>query len=462
MTDRSAGYVTDLGYTRNYQPALNPWRSRLAFLHAGLAPPAIRTACELGFGQGVSLAVHAAAGTAAWWGNDLLAEHVASAATLVRAAGADAVVAEATFAEFAGRPDLPAFDFIGLHGVLSWVSAANRAVIAAFLRDHLAPGGVVYTGYNALPGWNELVPLRGLLAAHAARGPGDTAGRIAAALAFAGRVLAAAPRALGPEVVQRFERLRRADPRYLAHEYFNRDWQPLAFADVAALMATAGLVPACPAAVPDAIAGLRLTPAQQAVLAGIDDVALCETTRDFLGGTSFRQDYWVRTPVPLDATARVDAWRAERVVLVTDPADLPDRVTGPGGDVRLDESCCRQVVARLADQEARSVAELAEGLPLAGVTDAVFRLAALGHASTAVPAEAARAARPRTAALNRQLGSLSDPAGPGVLASPVTGGGVPVDEATLGWMAARAAGREPREPRAQRRLAALRALGILD
>ena len=51
MSDWTAGYVADIGYTFGYYNELNPLRIKLAFLNAGLVCPEIGTACELGFGQ---------------------------------------------------------------------------------------------------------------------------------------------------------------------------------------------------------------------------------------------------------------------------------------------------------------------------------------------------------------------------------------------------------------------------
>ncbi len=61
MSDWTAGYVADIGYTYGYYTELNPLRVRLAFLNAGLVPPEVGSACELGFGQGMSANLHAAA-----------------------------------------------------------------------------------------------------------------------------------------------------------------------------------------------------------------------------------------------------------------------------------------------------------------------------------------------------------------------------------------------------------------
>jgi len=55
MTTWTHGYVADIGYTYGYYAELNPLRSELALLNARVEPPEIRNACELGFGQGVSV-----------------------------------------------------------------------------------------------------------------------------------------------------------------------------------------------------------------------------------------------------------------------------------------------------------------------------------------------------------------------------------------------------------------------
>ena len=39
MTDWTAGYVADIGYTFGYYQELNPLRARMAFLVSGLRPP---------------------------------------------------------------------------------------------------------------------------------------------------------------------------------------------------------------------------------------------------------------------------------------------------------------------------------------------------------------------------------------------------------------------------------------
>ena len=113
MSAWSDGYVSDINYTYGYYTELNPNRVVLPFLMAGLAAPKVAAACELGFGQGVSLNAHAAAGNAAWWGTDFNPAQAGFAQELAEQAGSSAHIVDQAFGEFCSRTDLPDFDFIG-------------------------------------------------------------------------------------------------------------------------------------------------------------------------------------------------------------------------------------------------------------------------------------------------------------------------------------------------------------
>ncbi|NDC10280.1 MAG: methyltransferase, partial [Oxalobacteraceae bacterium] len=122
MTDWTAGYVADIGYTYGYYQELNPARAKLALLNAGLKAPSTQAACELGFGQGLSINLHAAASDVQWFGTDFNPAQAGFAQELAVGAGLNAKLFDQAFADFAHRADLPEFDFIGLHGIWSWIS----------------------------------------------------------------------------------------------------------------------------------------------------------------------------------------------------------------------------------------------------------------------------------------------------------------------------------------------------
>ena len=118
MSNWTAGYVADIGYTYGYYTELNPQRLKLPFLATGQALPEVRTACELGFGQGMSIAMHAAASQVSWYGTDFNPSQAGFAQEIAAAAGADATLYDEAFEDFFSH-DLPEFDYIGLHGIWS-------------------------------------------------------------------------------------------------------------------------------------------------------------------------------------------------------------------------------------------------------------------------------------------------------------------------------------------------------
>ncbi len=155
MSAWSDGYVSEIGYTYGYYGELNPNHVVLPLLMAGLAVPEVATACELGFGQGVSLNAHMAASNVEWWGTDFNPSQAGFAQDLAKQSGGKAHIFDQSFGEFCTREDLPDFDFIGLHGIWSWISNENRKILVDFIRRKLKVGGVLYISYNTLPGWRQ-------------------------------------------------------------------------------------------------------------------------------------------------------------------------------------------------------------------------------------------------------------------------------------------------------------------
>lgn len=233
------GYVTELAYTLGYYPELDPRVVSMRLAQLGYEPPPIRRACEPGFGQGLSLAIHAVAGDAEWWGNDLLPQHLDTLRSLTTGLTDRLHAYCEPFAAFCGRAELPQFDFIALHGVWSWVSSANRARLTDFIARRLAPQGVVYVSYNVRDTWAPVAPLRDFLVGYATRAElaqRPLAERIEAALAAAQAVVAAdlPPARDNPAFERHLRAIRHQGKAYLAHEYFNRDWQCFDPADLAA------------------------------------------------------------------------------------------------------------------------------------------------------------------------------------------------------------------------------------
>lgn len=60
------------------------------------------------------------------------------------------------------------FDYIIVHGVISWVPENVREKIFEICKKNLTPNGIAYISYNTLPGWNMVRSLRDMMLYHCA------------------------------------------------------------------------------------------------------------------------------------------------------------------------------------------------------------------------------------------------------------------------------------------------------
>ena len=363
MSEWTSGYVSELGYTYGYYSELGT--SQIAFLLAlqGWHAPKVKTALELGYGQGVSINIHAASNDVEWWGTDFNPSQAAFAMNLSEASQSGATLYDDSFHELLSREDLPVFDFICLHGIWSWISEQNRAVIVDLIRDKLAVGGVVYVSYNTLPGWSGFAPLRHLMTAHAntlsSEGTG-LAGRIEGAIGFAEEVLELKPNYLKsfPAATSRVESLKKQSRHYLAHEYFNKDWHPMHFGTMAELMSSAKLQYAGPADFLSTVDAINVSPEQKAFLNKISDTHFRESVRDFMTNMQFRKDYWIKGPRQLNQSEHFRIIREQEIVLVAPLDEIKLKVSGARGELDLQPSIYEPVLQSLANHEPRRIGDI--------------------------------------------------------------------------------------------------------
>jgi SAM-dependent methyltransferase len=450
MEDWTDGYVADIGYTYGYYPELNPGAARFALLVAGIVAPPVINACELGFGQGVSVNMHAAASNTRWWGTDFNPGQTAFARELAAASGSNATLHDDAFEEFCVRDDLPEMDFIGLHGIWSWINDANRKVIVDFVRRKLKVGGVLYVSYNTHPGWASAQPLRDLLTDHAetmgAPGQGIVS-RIDGALAFAEKLLATEARyfSANPGAAQRLKKIVGQNRHYLAHEYFNRDWEPMSFAKFSNWMTGAKVNFACSGALLEHVDALHLSPEQQQLLKEIPDQRFRQTVRDFYVNAQFRKDYWVRGARHLSLPAQREALDQQQIILCKRAANV-NLTISEDGKGKLAEAVYLPLIDALSDNKPKTIGNVVRTIAAKGVTpaqaiQAITVLAGRTEVQPVQSPEAQDAGKRSTAALNRHLIGLSRSNGNVQwLASPVTGGGFPAPRFDQLFLAALADG----------------------
>lgn len=268
----------------------------LAYLHGlGPADPAACRLLELGCASGANLV------PMAWYlrgsqfvGIDLSASQVEAGRDLAQRLRLDNLdIRQGDVAEL----DLGSegFDYIVAHGLYSWVPAPVRAALLDRVRQHLAPGGVAYLSFNALPGWRMRGMLREMLG-YRLRSVEGHPERLAAAreyLALLATGVAGLDALSASYLREELGRLGRAPDSYLYHEYLTAVNEPVLFTDFVATAQAAGLRYLCHATLGDQFPGL-LGEGAEAACADIDDPVARQQLLDFLCNRNFHQVLLVR------------------------------------------------------------------------------------------------------------------------------------------------------------------------
>ncbi len=441
------GYIADVAYTSGVYLETAPAHLSACALLGGVRAPDASARfryLELGCGTGMGVCLMAAANPHAQFvGVDFNPGHVASARRLIAQAGLDNVqVVEASFGDLAGGrgDEFGRFDYAVAHGVWTWVGPLAQAELVAALERCVAPGGLVYMGYNNMAGWAGSLPLQRLIADHAARVPGDSVTKIRAAVRFALGLRSAQPRGVDFSRLELQLKGATDDPdkapaglfAYLAHEYLNAHWRPVFPGDVARALADAKLAYVGRADPFSLLAELAMTQAEAQAASAYPDAAGAAALADLLAPTSFRQDIFVRGAEPLSPQRRDAALRMITLALAEPPGVASLTLDVPSGQLELDAVAYRPMIARLETGPA-TVSELLAEVSAAGrAMSATELLAVLTGSGMATPVARAPAeedmepARLRARRYNvAMVEALRDQAGLRLaLASPLTGSGV--------------------------------------
>jgi cyclopropane fatty-acyl-phospholipid synthase-like methyltransferase len=429
MTD---GYVSDIPYPAQFHREMTPAWLDAVTRGLGRSAPDFAAPfrwCELGCGTGLNALVSAATHPLGHFtAIDIDAAQVASARAAATAAGLGNLdVQQACFQDLAAAPGdrFAAFDVIVTHGVLSWISDAQRQAMLAFIRRFLKPGGLVYAQYMTHPGLSAAVATQQLVRRHAATTQGDSAQRAQQGLAFLTRLQESGAGffAAYPQERHRLKAARQQTPQSLAHELLPEHWQPFHVANMIEEFAAAGCTYRGSATPLDNIDAVCLPAATRPLLAGLDDPALAETVRDIARNQSYRRDLYQHGGHALPPVQHMHALGSMAL------AALPNapRAGGltfdtPIGPVKGDKALFGPILEALA-KGPRTVEELSR-LPGFSPHPAMLNQAVqmLLWSASAHPV-ARRLPDPAACwALNRHL---AQPDGPGWLAAPALGTALP-------------------------------------
>jgi SAM-dependent methyltransferase len=365
----SHGYVTDTSYTDQFFRELSPaWLNYVAALNGAVPRPLDEpfVYLELGCGFGTTTVVNAGAyPQSEFHACDIIPAHVEGGRRHAAALGVTNVTFhEADFDQLLAR-QLPACDFIVLHGVYSWVDAAARDAVRRVIRALLKPGGLAYVSYNCLPGWASEAPLRKLLVELARPGDGTTAQRTAAALASLTAFSSARPRYFkaNPSALTAIEAYNRRDTEYVVHEFMNAAWQPFYSVDVADDLAEIGLRYVGSATLAENHPALLLDAESAKAVAALTTDRQRQLATDFAVNQRFRRDVFVRGDAGLESASRSGERLSATVVgSARAPSAIGARATVPRGEIAFHDdfiSDLRALMARGSMTIADTVASLA-------------------------------------------------------------------------------------------------------
>jgi SAM-dependent methyltransferase len=349
------GYVTDVAYTTNaFQEATPAWLTACSIL-LGYRPPDLATPfryADLGCGNGLNALIAAATNPHSdVWGFDFNPTHIENARWMAAQAGlANVHFEEMSFEELAGKP-VDTFDIVVAHGVLSWISLENRRHLTAAIGRLLRPGGLAYLSYNTTPGWSGVEPIRLLMRQLAGHDQQRTDQSAAAIFQIVDQLRAGGATFFRahPGLAARLDEMRAQHPRYIAHEFLNRDWHPVMFADVAEAMADTKTSYIGSATVMENIDAISVQEAILPVLYVTRDPATRETIRDLASAKSFRRDLWRKGGEPLPDRERLAMLDVMTLVWTGKPLEAEITFPGPIGVVTGQEEFYRPMLSAIRD-----------------------------------------------------------------------------------------------------------------
>lgn len=364
------GYQTTVNYTYGYYKDLSPNFQQFCLLLNGVdcsEQNENHQHCELGFGQGVSLNIHAATSLGRFYGTDFNPAHAAHSTMLAEQSLTPHHFYDLSFEELLDKNDLPMFDSISLHGIWSWISHENQHIILKFIRKLLKPNGIVYISYNCLTGWAANMPVRELFHSHYNFNStsANPLQKVKDSLNFSEALLTQNPifARNNPNALNKVKQLKTQNPNYLIHEYLNQDWQCFSFQQIVRTLEDIKLSYAGSTDLNVHLDTINFSDEHQQFINQIEHPIFREQCRDYFSNTQFRKDIFIRgknTLTPLEIKERL---LNTTFALLVPVEEIPKTILGHLGEFDLVQDVYQPIISiykeydyepqKLADIEAR-------------------------------------------------------------------------------------------------------------
>jgi hypothetical protein len=352
MADERHGYNVSVGYTAEFFPQMGPDWLDLSIWAQGFRPqrtgPAYRYA-DLGCGKGFHVCLLAAANPEAEFVGIDFDSDLRFGQQLAQAAGLDNVrFVEGDFLDLAHDwpADLGLFDYVGLQGILTWVSPDVRSAALRCVAQASKPGTLACFGYNTPPGWLPAMPFQHVANRFGKRRDANAA--IGAAISMFRRLRNANAPLFErmPYFKTHLDVVAGQPTTYLPHEYLPDHWAPLWHSDLAEQLRAVDFDYVGSATIAEALLPDCLPAELAAVIKEQTDGPLRQDVQDIVVMQQFRRDIFCREP----AVASDSVDDGPPIYLLAAPqkgASVHFRTTF--GGLMVDYAVVADIVAALAD-----------------------------------------------------------------------------------------------------------------
>jgi SAM-dependent methyltransferase len=308
--------------------------------------------CELDCGSAVTETLLAASNPLGdFHAIDARAGMIERGRALAKDGGARNITFHQAGIEAALEKTLPSFDYIVVNNIYTWVPLRERALVLAFVRKFLKPGGALYLSYNARPGWNKLDPFRRIFR-EATRGlKAEPVQRLNAARDLYARLMEAKAPGIAATGLsaQAFEALNEIPLDALAADYVNEFADPLYVTDVMADFAAVDCVLTGSSIMSESLPVLTGYEPFRTMLDKLPTLSGRELVKDMLLDTRYRRDVFVRGGKRLAADSREMVMSGLAFVLEHPAAEARFDARMPFGDMKFDNPHARDLVDVLED-----------------------------------------------------------------------------------------------------------------
>jgi SAM-dependent methyltransferase len=344
------GYVADSVYPSKFHDSFQvPFIDAILALK-GIVPPRYRhdhfTVVDLGCGDGLGLILSAASHPQGYFiGVDVMPEHVANGQAAIKAIGLTNIELRCgSFSDISAQVDGKA-DYVTSQGVLAWISPENRTALLDVAACWLKPGGVFCVGYNAFPGWTDVMSFQALVRATALEQEGDSSSRFLAALDHLKKTTIISDSVL--EWVD--DLMEKITGSYFAHEYLNAYWQPCWSGDVIRSMGERNCAYVGQSAQQYIRDDLYLMAAWREMLAGFSSVPAHEIALDILIQRWFRRDIYVKMPALGFDVCEQDEYRLHSWwgLMESDASEIGMTSSTLAGEINFDNAAAYAILKTL-------------------------------------------------------------------------------------------------------------------